>query len=87
MATSQVPQPYYVENGLRDGVAPNAWVDEEFAHVAAVYRAYGAPEAAVLEHFDGPHRVWTEGSFMFLHRHLKHAGDRSTTGLEQTPGN
>lgn len=85
MATSQVPQPYYVENGLRDGVAPNAWVDEEFAHVAAVYCAYGAPEAAVLEHFDGPHRVWTEGSFMFLHRHLKGVGT-STAVPERKPG-
>lgn len=71
LATRFAPRPYMVENGLRDAVTPTAWVDREFARVKEVFAWMGAPEATELEHFDGPHRIWAEGTFGFLHRHLR----------------
>jgi dienelactone hydrolase len=71
LATRFAPRPYMVENGLRDAVTPTAWVDREFARVQEVFAWMGAPQATGLEHFDGPHRIWAEGTFGFLHRHLR----------------
>jgi dienelactone hydrolase len=73
LATRFAPRPYMVENGLRDRATPTAWVDREFGRVRAVFAAMGRPELSELEHFDGPHRVWAEASFQFLHRHLRGA--------------
>ena len=70
LATRHAPRPYCVENGLLDTVTPTAWVEEEFARVRAVYAWIGADPHAVLDHFPGPHRVWGQGSFAFLHTHL-----------------
>lgn len=71
LATRFAPRPYFVENGLRDSVTPTAWVDREFARVQAVFTRMDAAERVGLEHFHGPHRVWAEGSFRFLERHLR----------------
>jgi dienelactone hydrolase len=71
LATRFAPRPYMVENGLRDRATPTAWVKREFGRVEAVFLAMGHPERAEIEHFDGPHRVWAEASFQFLHRHLR----------------
>jgi hypothetical protein len=68
--TRFAPRPYMVENGLRDTVTPTTWVDREFGRVQAVFAWMGAADAAELEHFDGPHRIWAEGTFRFLRRHL-----------------
>gem|GEM_PF-1292258 len=76
LVSAFAPAPHYIENGLRDTVAPTAWVDEEFDHVEAVYRWLGAAGEAVLEHFDGPHRIWSEGSFQFIHQQLGFIGGR-----------
>jgi dienelactone hydrolase len=73
LATRFVPRPQFVENGLRDAVTPTAWVDREFAHTQAVFTWLGAGQNVELEHFQGPHRVWAEGSFRFLERHLRDA--------------
>ena len=70
LATRHAPRPYCVENGLLDTVTPTAWVEAEFTRVRAVYEWLGADRHAVLDHFPGPHRVWGQGSFAFLHTHL-----------------
>lgn len=70
LATRHAPRACFVENGLFDTVTPTAWVEEEFARVRAVYRWLGYEGRAVLENFPGPHRVWAQGSFAFLHAHL-----------------
>lgn len=71
MTTLHAPRPYMVENGLRDGVAPAQWVDEEFSRVAAVFAHLGAEEHARLTHFDGGHRIWGEETLLFLNKHLR----------------
>ncbi len=70
LVTRFAPRPHFIENGLQDAVTPTAWVDREFARVQAVFDWLGAADQTELEHFAGPHRVWSEGSFRFLHRHL-----------------
>lgn len=71
MTTLHAPRPYMVENGLRDGVAPAQWADEEFARVSAVFAHLGAEENAELTHFDGGHRIWGERTLLFLNKHLR----------------
>jgi hypothetical protein len=70
LMTRYAPRPHMIENGLQDTVTPTAWVDQEFARVRELFTWLKAPGHAELEHFNGPHRVWAEGSFAFLHRHL-----------------
>jgi len=71
LATRFAPRPQMIENGLQDSVTPTAWVDREFARTQAVFDWLAASDQIVLEHFNGPHRVWAEGSFAFLERHLR----------------
>jgi len=71
LATRFAPRPYFVENGLQDSVTPTAWVNREFACVQAVFDWLNAAQQVELEHFAGPHRIWAEHSFDFLHRHLR----------------
>jgi hypothetical protein len=71
LATRFAPRPYMVEHGLHDRATPTAWVEREFARVQAVYDWMGALDRCAIEHFDGPHRIWSEASFQFLHRHLR----------------
>lgn len=71
LATRFAPRPQMIENGLQDTVTPTAWVNREFARTQAVFTWLGAADHLELEHFSGPHRVWAEGSFRFLDRHLR----------------
>ncbi len=71
LATRFVPRPQMIENGLQDTVTPTAWVNREFARTQAVFTWLDAAGDLELEHFPGPHRVWAEGSFRFLERHLR----------------
>ena len=71
LATRFAPRPQMVENGLQDTVTPTAWVNREFARAQAVFAWLDAADQVELEHFNGPHRVWAEGSFRFLERHLR----------------
>jgi hypothetical protein len=71
LATRFAPRPQFVENGLRDTVTPTVWVEREFARMQAVFTWLGAGQNAELENFPGPHRVWAEGAFRFLERHLR----------------
>ena len=71
LATRFAPRPQMIENGLQDTVTPIAWVNREFARTQAVFAWLDAADHLELEHFPGPHRVWAEGSFRFLERHLR----------------
>ena len=71
LATRFAPRPQMIENGLQDTVTPIAWVNREFARTHAVFAWLDAADHLELEHFPGPHRVWAEGSFRFLERHLR----------------
>jgi len=71
LATRFAPRPQMIENGLQDTVTPTSWVNREFARTQAVFAWLDAADQVELEHFNGPHRVWAEGSFRFLERHLR----------------
>lgn len=71
MAGLICPRPFMVERGHRDGVAPDEWVAYEFAKVRLLYADLKIPERAEIEFFDGPHTINGEGTFKFLHKHLR----------------
>lgn len=70
MAALIAPRPFMVERGHADGVGLDEWVDHEFAKVRRHYVRIGRPGDAVIEHFDGGHRINGVGTFEFLRRHL-----------------
>ena len=71
MASLIAPRPFMVERGRHDGVAPDEWVAYEYAKVRRFYVGLGLGERTEIEFFDGPHTIHGEGTFEFLHRHLK----------------
>lgn len=72
MAALIAPRPFMVERGHFDGVAPDETVGYEFAKVQHLYAArLKIPERCEIEWFDGPHTIHGQGTFEFLHRHLK----------------
>jgi dienelactone hydrolase len=72
MAALIAPRPFMVERGHFDGVAPNETVAHEFGKVRFIYEArLKLPGHCAIEWFDGPHTINGQGTFAFLHRHLK----------------
>ncbi len=72
MAALIAPRPFMVERGHFDAVAPDERVALEFAKVRHLYQAkLGIGERAEIEWFVGPHAIHGQGTFAFLHRHLK----------------
>lgn len=71
MAGLICPRPFMVERGHRDGVAPDEWVAYEFAKVRLLYADLKIPERTEIEFFDGPHTINGQGTFRFLHHHLR----------------
>jgi dienelactone hydrolase len=65
------PRPFMVERGHDDGVAPDEWVAYEYAKTRRRYVKLGLGDRTEIEFFDGPHTIHGEGTFGFLHRHLK----------------
>jgi dienelactone hydrolase len=65
------PRPFMVERGHGDGVAPDEWVAYEYAKVRRLYAQLGFPENTEIEFFNGGHVINSQGTFDFLHRHLK----------------
>ena len=65
-----IPRPFMVERGMRDFVAPDAWVASEYAKVRWLYTQLGIGQATEIEFFDGEHEINGQASFEFLHRHL-----------------
>ena len=71
LANLMTPRPFMVERGHDDGVAYDEWVAWEFAKVFRHYNKMGLGDKAEIEYFDGPHTINAQGTFRFLHRHLK----------------
>ncbi|MDR3636669.1 MAG: dienelactone hydrolase family protein [Isosphaeraceae bacterium] len=71
LASLMVPRPFMVERGHHDGVAPDEWVASEYARVRWVYDNLGLADRTAIEFFNGGHTINGQGTFDFLHRHLK----------------
>jgi dienelactone hydrolase len=71
LACLMVPRPFMVERGHHDGVAPDDWVASEFAKVRWVYDNLGLGDRTAIEFFNGGHTIHGQGTFEFLHRHLR----------------
>jgi dienelactone hydrolase len=65
------PRPFMVERGHHDGVAPDEWVASEYARVRWVYDNLGLADRTEIEFFNGGHTINGQGTFDFLHKHLK----------------
>ena len=65
------PRPFMVERGHHDLVSTDAWVAHEYAKVRRLYAQFGLAERTEIEFFQGGHAMRAEGTFRFLHRHLK----------------
>ena len=75
MAALIAPRPFMVERGHFDGVAPDEAVAYEFAKVYRLYDAkLGIGDRCRIEFFVGPHTINGQGTFEFLHRHLRWPG-------------
>jgi dienelactone hydrolase len=72
MAALIAPRPFMVERGHFDGVGTDEWVAYEFAKVRHLYQAkLGIGDRCEIEWFVGPHTINGQGTFDFLHKHLK----------------
>lgn len=71
LAMLMTPRPFMVEAGRKDGGQPVAWVQSEFAKVRRHYEALKIANRAALELFDDGHTIHGQGTFRFLHHHLK----------------
>ena len=93
MAYLMVPRPFMVERGMHDMVAPDSWVASEYAKVRWCYAQLGIRDRTEIEFFNGTHFAHGEGTFDFLHRHLRWPKLRSqatsksasTSGIAETP--
>ena len=65
------PRPFMVERGHDDGVGIDEWVAWEFAKVRRHYSKLGLADQTEIEFFNGPHTINGQGTYDFLHRHLK----------------
>jgi dienelactone hydrolase len=65
------PRPFMVERGHDDGVGIDEWVAWEYAKVRRHYNKLGIGERTEIEFFDGPHTINGQGTYRFLHRHLR----------------
>ncbi|MCA9173150.1 MAG: hypothetical protein KDB14_01485, partial [Planctomycetales bacterium] len=72
MAALIAPRPFMVERGHFDGVAPDEKVAHEFAKVRRLYSTgLKLPDRAEIEWFVGPHTINGQGTYKFLHKHLR----------------
>src|SRR5262249_5244528 len=67
------PRPFMVERGHDDGVGTTEWVSYEMGKVLRGYAKLGVPDNAAIEYFNGPHTINGQGTFKFLHEHLRWA--------------
>jgi dienelactone hydrolase len=79
MAYLIFPRPFMVERGHHDRVGRDQWVAHEFAKVRWLYAQFGMADRTEIEFFQGGHSINGEGTFDFLHKHLRwplpHAAD------------
>jgi dienelactone hydrolase len=72
LAKLMAPRPFMVERGHNDVVAPDEWVAYEYAKVRWFYDTQmRMPERTTIEFFNGPHEIHGQGTFQFLHQHLR----------------
>jgi dienelactone hydrolase len=71
MAYLMVPRPFMVERGHHDRVGRDQWVAHEYAKVRWLYAQLGMANRTEIEFFQGGHSINGEGTFDFLHKHLK----------------
>ncbi|MEM7476972.1 MAG: hypothetical protein AAF483_18460 [Planctomycetota bacterium] len=72
MAALICPRPFMVERGHFDGVGKDEWVAFEYAKVRHLYAAkLGIADRTEIEWFAGPHTIHGQGTFAFLHKHLR----------------
>lgn len=65
------PRPFMVERGHDDGVGLDEWVAWEYAKVRRHYTKLGIGNRTQIEFFDGPHSINGDGTYRFLHHHLR----------------
>jgi cephalosporin-C deacetylase-like acetyl esterase len=71
MAALIAPRPFMVERGHNDGVAPDEWVAYEYARVRRWFAWLNLPDRTTIEFFNGPHTINGQGTYDFLHHHLR----------------
>ena len=71
MAYLMIPRPFMVERGHLDLVGRDQWVAHEYAKVRWLYAQLGLADRTEIEFFQGGHSMRAEGTFDFLHRHLR----------------
>jgi len=71
LAYLMVPRPFMVERGRHDRVGRDQWVAYEYARLAWLYAQLGLEDRIEIEYFNGGHTINGEGTFRFLHRHLR----------------
>ncbi len=71
MAYLMIPRPFMVERGHLDLVGRDQWVAHEYAKVRWLYAQLGLADRTEIEFFQGGHSMRAEGTFAFLHEHLR----------------
>ncbi len=71
MAYLMVPRPFMVERGHLDLVGRDQWVAHEYAKVRFLYAQLGMADRTEIEFFQGGHSFNGQGTFAFLHKHLR----------------
>jgi dienelactone hydrolase len=71
MAYMIFPRPFMVERGHLDLVGRDEWVSHEYGKVRFLYAQLGMPERTEIEFFQGAHSINGQGTFAFLHKHLR----------------
>jgi len=71
MACLMLPRPFMVERGHHDLVGRDQWVAHEYAKVRWLYAQLGLADRTEIEFFQGGHAMRAEGTFDFLHKHLR----------------
>lgn len=64
------PRPFMVERGHYDGVGIDEWISSEYARVRRHYADFSLSGLTEIEYFKGPHQIFGNETFQFLHRHL-----------------
>ncbi|MGO9465168.1 MAG: dienelactone hydrolase family protein [Isosphaeraceae bacterium] len=71
MVYLMLPRPFMVERGHLDLVGRDQWVAHEYAKVRWLYAQLGLADRTEIEFFQGGHSMRAEGTFGFLHKHLR----------------
>jgi dienelactone hydrolase len=71
MAYLIFPRPFMVERGHDDLVQPDEWVSYEYGKVRYVYDKFNLEDKTTIEFFNGGHSMRNDGTFRFLHKHLR----------------